>query len=60
MSVYADFDQSTLDREYSPSSLIENLDVYLDKAAVPALEELLDDPELKNVAEAALKKITGN
>ena len=44
MSVYADFDQSTLDREYSPSSLIENLDVYLDeykRASKAAKDEAL-------------------
>ena len=29
------------------------------KAAVPALQELLDDPALKYSAEAALKKING-
>jgi tetratricopeptide (TPR) repeat protein len=29
------------------------------KSAVPALQELLDDPALKNAAEAALKKING-
>lgn len=31
--VYATFDQDTLDREYSPSSCIDDLDVYLDEYA---------------------------
>jgi arylformamidase len=33
MTVYATFDQSDLDREYRPSSLIDDLDVYLDEYA---------------------------
>ncbi len=31
--VYATFDQGTLDREYSPSSCIDDIDVYLDEYA---------------------------
>ena len=31
--VYADFDQQSLDREYSPSSRIEDINVYLDEYA---------------------------
>ncbi|TDJ32995.1 MAG: alpha/beta hydrolase [Gammaproteobacteria bacterium] len=31
MPVYSTFDQSALDREYSPSSCIDGLDVYLDE-----------------------------
>ncbi len=31
--VYATFDQDALDREYSPSSCIDDLDVYLDEYA---------------------------
>ena len=31
--VYAAFDQDTLDREYSPSSCIDDIDVYLDEYA---------------------------
>jgi arylformamidase len=31
--VYATFDQDTLDREYSPSSCIDDIDVYLDEYA---------------------------
>jgi arylformamidase len=31
MTVYASFDQDELDREYRPSSLIDDLDVYLDE-----------------------------
>lgn len=31
MPIYANFDQSTLDREYSPSSMVEDIGVYLDE-----------------------------
>ena len=31
MPIYATFDQSTLDREYSPSSCIDDIDVYLNE-----------------------------
>ena len=44
MPVYANFDQENLDREYSPSSLIDDLDVYLDaytQASKAAKEEAL-------------------
>ncbi len=33
MPIYSGFDQSTLDREYSPSSCIDDVNVYLDKYA---------------------------
>ena len=33
MPVYSTFDQTTLDREYSPSSCIDDIGVYLDKYA---------------------------
>lgn len=33
MAVYATFDQAELDREYSPSSLVDNRDVYLEQYA---------------------------
>ncbi|MDX1403433.1 MAG: alpha/beta hydrolase [Woeseiaceae bacterium] len=33
MPVYSTFDQESLDREYSPSSLIDNRDVYLEQYA---------------------------
>ena len=29
-SVYLSFDQANLDREYSPSSRVDNINVYLD------------------------------
>lgn len=31
MSIYASFDQATLDREYSPSSCVDDINVYLDQ-----------------------------
>lgn len=33
MSIYSTFDQSALDREYSPSSCIDDRDIYLDEYA---------------------------
>jgi len=54
MPVYSTFDQSTLDREYSPSSLIEDIDVYLDQyerasrlAKDSALQQNLCQPDLR-------------
>jgi len=54
MPVYLNFDQSTLDREYSPSSLVENIDVYLEQyrhtsetAKSSALRDGLCKPDLK-------------
>jgi len=33
MSIYSTFDQTELDREYSPSSCIEDINVFLDAYA---------------------------
>jgi arylformamidase len=44
MNVYATFDQESLDREYSPSSLIDNRDFYLDeykRASIAARDDAL-------------------
>jgi len=52
--VYAAFDQDTLDREYSPSSCIDDLDVYLDeyaRASKVAKSDALQD----NACEANLR-----
>jgi len=52
--IYATFDQGTLDREYSPSSRIDDLDVYLDEyaraskvAKNDALQDKLCEPDLR-------------
>ncbi len=53
MPVYATFDQTTLDREYSPSSCINDINVYLDEyaraskaAKSDALKDSLCKPDL--------------
>ncbi len=53
MSIYATFDQTTLDREYSPSSCIDDINVYLDEyaraskaAKSDALKDSLCKPDL--------------
>jgi len=33
MSIYSSFDQTTLDREYSPSSCVDDINIYLDEYA---------------------------
>ncbi len=54
MPIYSTFDQSTLDREYSPSSLIDDINVYLDAyertsemAKSDALQDGLCKPDLQ-------------
>jgi len=54
MSVYANFDQGALDREYSPSSMIDDINVYLDQyqrtsdaAKSKALQDKLCKPDLR-------------
>ena len=54
MPIYSTFDQSTLDREYSPSSMIEDLNVYLEQyeraselAKNSALQQGLCKPDLR-------------
>jgi arylformamidase len=54
MPVYSTFDQATLDREYSPSSMIDDINVYLDtyertsaSAKNAALRDGLCKPDLK-------------
>jgi arylformamidase len=54
MSIYAGFNQVELDREYSPSSCIDDIDVYLDEykrssaaAKRDALQDQLCEPDLR-------------
>ena len=49
-AVYRDFDQAQLDREYSPSSLVDSLDPYLEgyaQRSAAAREQLTVRPGLR-------------
>jgi arylformamidase len=54
MPIYSTFDQSTLDREYSPSSCIDDINVYLDEyarasqvAKSDAMQDKACEPDLR-------------
>lgn len=58
MAIYSTFDQSTLDREYSPSSCIDDINVYLDEYA-RASKVAKSDALNNNACEADLRYGTG-